>query len=322
MTAPVKRLLFITSGPIGDCVLSTGALAWARAQLGGDPAVTIVCGPQAVDVFRAVPGLVRILAAEKLPWAGHWRALWGQLAGETFDLALDLRGSGLTYALRCARRIVGHPLGAGHQCARIGRLLGLDRPAAPILHFDARALAMADAAHAGHSFLALGPGAKFPGKRWPAERFAELALRLTAPGAALAGMPILVLGSAAEADLAQRTARGCAGTALAGELDVLASAALLARAGMFIGNDSGLMHLAAAAGAPTLGLFGPSDEARYAPFGPKALAVRGEDSFALLRAAGWSESGTNSLLQDLTIERVLMGAQALLAPGSVDGFSY
>ena len=60
---------------------------------------------------------------------------------------------------------------------------------------------------------------------------------------------------------------------LVGWLSVPEAAACLARAALFVGNDSGLMHLAAAAGAPTLGLFGPTDAAEYAPSGRRAAAT-------------------------------------------------
>lgn len=313
----MTRVLFITSGPIGDCVLSTGALEFARAQLGGDPAVTIVCGPVAGEIFRAVPGLERVVTVRKQPFGAHWLPLWQQLAGRRFELALDLRGSALSLALRCRRRIWGRIRGNGHQCARIAAVLKQELALAPRLHIDGAAQEAASAAHPGQGFLALGIGAKFPGKSWPADRFAEAALRLTAPNAALAGAPILILGSASEAAKAQAVAAACGGQAVAGALDLLANAALLARAGLFIGNDSGLMHIAAAAGAPTLGLFGPSDEARYAPFGPKALALRGPRSFAEMRQEGWAGNEQHSLLDDLTIEHVLAGAHAVLQ-GCID----
>src|SRR3546814_13713048 len=67
--------------------------------------------------------------------------------------------------------------------------------------------------------------------------------------------------------------------------DLLTAAACLERADFFVGNDSGLMHLAAAAGTPTLGLFGPSPEARYRPWGPTASFVRTPESFEPLTDA-------------------------------------
>ena len=62
---------------------------------------------------------------------------------------------------------------------------------------------------------------------------------------------------------------------LVGALSLPEAAAVLQRASLFIGNDSGLMHLSAAAGAPTIGLFGPTDASTYGPAGPLATAVVG-----------------------------------------------
>jgi ADP-heptose:LPS heptosyltransferase len=61
---------------------------------------------------------------------------------------------------------------------------------------------------------------------------------------------------------------------LVGRLTLPEVSAVLARAALFIGNDSGLMHMAAAAGSPTIGLFGPTDAATYGPAGPRAVAVK------------------------------------------------
>lgn len=60
---------------------------------------------------------------------------------------------------------------------------------------------------------------------------------------------------------------------LVGVLDLPEAAAVLARCALFVGNDSGLMHLSAATGTPTIGLFGPTPAAEYAPVGARALAV-------------------------------------------------
>jgi ADP-heptose:LPS heptosyltransferase len=88
---------------------------------------------------------------------------------------------------------------------------------------------------------------------------------------------------------------------LVGKLDLPEVAAVLARAAMFIGNDSGLMHLAAAAGAPTLGLFGPTPSDEYGPAGPKAQAVL---------ADGPPGQGA---MEDLPEARVLEAAKALIS---------
>ena len=68
---------------------------------------------------------------------------------------------------------------------------------------------------------------------------------------------------------------------LVGKLSLPEAAAVLARCALFVGNDSGLMHLSAATGTPTLGLFGPSPADHYAPAGPRAAAVMAPGSPAL-----------------------------------------
>jgi ADP-heptose:LPS heptosyltransferase len=84
---------------------------------------------------------------------------------------------------------------------------------------------------------------------------------------------------------------------LVGTLTLPEAAACLARCTLFVGNDSGLMHLAAAAGTPTLGLFGPTQAAEYAPAGSRtAVAV--------------SPAGR---MADLTVADALAAASGLLA---------
>jgi ADP-heptose:LPS heptosyltransferase len=85
---------------------------------------------------------------------------------------------------------------------------------------------------------------------------------------------------------------------LAGRLTLPEAAACLARAALYVGNDSGLMHLAAAAGAPTLGLFGPTPVAEYAPVGRRAGVA----------------CAPGGRMQALTVQAAYDAACGLLAP--------
>jgi ADP-heptose:LPS heptosyltransferase len=73
------------------------------------------------------------------------------------------------------------------------------------------------------------------------------------------------------------------------------------------------MHLAAAAGVPTLGLFGPSDERRYGPWGEHARALRGPRAFESYKAVDPQLNQSLSHMQDLSVERVFGAAMRLLA---------
>jgi ADP-heptose:LPS heptosyltransferase len=163
--------------------------------------------------------------------------------------------------------------------------------------------------------LALGPTANWHGKQWPAERFAQLTQRLTAPGAPFADVPILVLGGPGEEEAAAPLLNAIPEgrrIALMGTADLLTAYAVLARARLYIGNDSGLMHLAAAAGIPTLGLFGPSNDAHYAPFGPNTAIVRGEPFATIVNAPDYDRFALRSYMDAVSVDAVEEAALALL----------
>lgn len=319
----MARILFITSNRIGDAVLSTAALEHAMATLPG-ASVVIACGPLPATLFRATPGLERIEVFHKRP--GRWRALWGALRkGPAYDLAIDLRSSLVTYGLNARKRIV-HAKSKllRHKLAELAALMRVEELPPPKLHIDAAARAEAARVLQGAEgpVLVLGAGANFIGKRWPPERFAELARRLVGAEGPLKGLPVLLLGAPEDKPICETItttlqAQGVTVVNAAGGLDLLAAAAALERAALFVGNDSGLMHIAATVGAPTLGLFGPSDERVYGPRGPRSLALRGPKSFEETISIGYMPLIEHSLMEDVTVEAVETAARDLMRKGGL-----
>jgi len=116
----------------------------------------------------------------------------------------------------------------------------------------------------------LHPGAGSPTKVWPG--FPTLARRL-----AILGLPVVVVTGPAEAGKVAglAAAAGLLEARVARDLSLRQLAALFERAAVFVGNDSGLSHLAAGVGCASLVLFGPTDPAVWAPVGPRVTVVRG-----------------------------------------------
>ena len=268
------RILFITATRIGDAVLSTGLLDHLL-RVHPEARFTVACGPVAAGVFERMPNRDRTLVVDKRRFDRHWLTLWAQTATTVWDLAVDLRGSALTLFLPVRRRaIMRGGRRPGHRLTHLARTLGLAPPPLPVAwcapQDHARAAALLPP---GGPVVALGPTANWAGKVWPADRFVALfrALEPLLPGvrAAVFAGP----GSAEQAMAAPVLAALPGAVDLAGRLSLAEAAACLARCRLFVGNDSGLMHLAAAAGTPTLGLFGPSLASEYAPSGRCAAAV-------------------------------------------------
>jgi ADP-heptose:LPS heptosyltransferase len=312
---PLLNILFITATRIGDAVLSTGLLGWLTDRHAG-ARITIACGAPAAPLFSEVPGLQRILVVRKRPASLHWLRLWRDCVGRRWDLVVDLRRSALAWFLRAReRRLPPRSRGAIHRVELLGRTLGLDPPPAPRLWTAPRHEAAADRLlPAGGPVLALAPTANWAAKIWPAERFAKLARRLTAPGTPLAGAAVMVTAGRDEEALARPVLDALPAAQridLIG-LDLLTTAAVFRRCGLFVGNDSGLMHLAAAAGIPTLGLFGPTRDAHYAPWGPRGAVLRTKESVdQLLGAADFDHRAPRNLMDSLTVEAVEQAALAL-----------
>ncbi len=304
------RILFISSTRIGDAVLSTGLLAHLLARHPG-ARVTLACGPVAEGVFARMPGLERLWVLRKRKYSAHWAGLWWFALRRRWDLVVDLRGSAMGWAVPTRRRTVMHGgRRPGHRLAHLGELLGLQPPPLPVAWWNARDAART--ADIAGPFLALGPTANWSHKVWPAERFVALARALTGPGGRLEGHGVLVLGGpgAEEAATAGAVLAGLPSARdLVGQLTLPEAAALLSRATLYVGNDSGLMHLAAAAGAPTLGLFGPTNAEEYAPSGPRAAVVEADRHDSPPEA---SELDRLPRMDALPVERALAAALALL----------
>ncbi len=164
-----------------------------------------------------------------------------------------------------------------------------------------------------------GSGAYSLARRWPPERFAAVADAL----AVRHGLPVVVVGSAHDGVGALMSAAHERHIDLAGQTDVMTLAAILSRTALFVGGDSGVMHLAAAAGAPLLALFGPTDPRAWGPWRPRecgsapAAVLQGHcpyDGPCLYRghSLGRREGCPGrDCLRDLTVEEVLVRIDGL-----------
>jgi ADP-heptose:LPS heptosyltransferase len=290
------RILFITATRLGDAVLSTGLLDHLLAEY-PQARFTIACGPVAEGVFARMPRRDRTIVVTKQRFDGHWLSLWRQCVGTRWDLIVDLRGSGLSFFLAARRRaIMRGGRRPGHRLGHLAGALDLARPPLPVAWTNAEDRAKASLLlPVTGALMGIGPTANWAGKVWPAERFAAL---FRAWAADVAGARAVVFGGPGERERAMAAPVLAAlpdAIDLVGRLTLSEAAACLARCGLFVGNDSGLMHLSASAGVPTLGLFGPTPPDEYAPQG---------------RCASYVAAGS---MDGVSVEAALAGVRRLAA---------
>ncbi|MBT3398761.1 MAG: glycosyltransferase family 9 protein [Rhodospirillaceae bacterium] len=317
------RILYVGPNRIGDAVLSSGLLNFLNRNY-PDARFTVACGASAAPLFEELPGLERLIPMQKRPRAGHWRSLWRQVAGHRWSLVVDVRRSVIPWTVLTSRRAVAPPSSHRdeHAVVAFSRTLGLsENPPIPRLWVGAKHHAAAtDLLPEGRPVIAVAPTANWQGKIWPAERFVETLQRLTGiagsqADAVLPDAAIAVLGAENERDAAAAVLDAIPADRridLVGTQDLPTVSACLLRSSLFVGNDSGLMHMAAAAGIPTLGLFGPSRPERYGPWGSRATWVTTEKPYSeLVGGKGYDHRTTETLMDSLSVDTVVRASASL-----------
>ncbi len=288
------RILVIKLRYLGDVLLSTPVVASLRARF-PRALLSMLVNPGTEVMIAENPHLDEVLVVERSPSPLRQLRFALGLRRRRFDLVVDLTDadraailSGVTGAAvrvgfnredRWRGLLYTHVVPVRQQPIPMVRqhLMALDTLGIPVV--ESRPLLrvrLADEAAAGAAlsevgigpgerFVAVHPGARWWFKSWPAERFAGLIDFVQGK----LGVKVVLLGG----DQERGSVDAILGQietgvrSLVGRLGLLELAALVRRAALFVGNDNGPMHIAAAMGRPVVGLFGPSDPRVWGPAG-------------------------------------------------------
>ncbi|OGR80204.1 MAG: hypothetical protein A2X32_06065 [Elusimicrobia bacterium GWC2_64_44] len=326
-----RAILFIRVDRIGDMVLSTPAFGALKEKY-PEAEITVLAAPACCALIAADPRVGRAV-----PWRGG--ALEGlrtlrELRARAFDLAIDpYKGPELKTALLAffsgARLRLGYeshgrglffnmrvapPADRRHfveEALYLLGALGITEPSQKPELFTSEAAegaaekVLSDSGVSGSRLLvAMHPGGFYPSQRWPAARFRELAAWLAVEYSA----SLLLIGSAEESALADEISSGLpagktAVRAIGLGTDVLC--ALMRRCGLFVGNNSGPLHMASALGIPGVSTMGPTDPVKWTPLGPGQVVLRS--------ARPCGQRGGGECMADLTVERMKAAVKEALA---------
>jgi ADP-heptose:LPS heptosyltransferase len=322
-----RRIAVLRALPgLGDLLCAVPALRALRAAF-PFAEISLIGLPSAgwfADRFaRYVDRLVPLTAWPGLPEtpgpAEEARAFLARAKAAAYDLALQLHGDG-TVTNNLIARLGAARVGGMASCggprpdaatfpvvsadaSEVERLLtvlrtiGVDAPQRE-LEWPERAADLAELATAApglsvRSYAVLHPGSSLPSRRWEVGGFAAVGDRLTA-----AGLDVVITGVDSERDVTADVAHTMASPALdlAGSCSLGAAAALVRRAAIVVTNDTGMSHLAAAVGTPSVVVFLVTDPRRWKPEAPIHVAVRAGDDVS--GTAGRVLSAADTLLGD------------------------
>lgn len=331
------RILIVKLTAIGDVIHALPVAcalrdAWPKAHL-----AWLVEG-RAADLLRGHRALDEVIAVPRR-WYKSPREVWRlrrTLRARRFDLTLDLQGltksavaawlSGaeqrVGFAGEMAREVSGWfnnrrvPISSAHVVDRYLETLEPLGITAPTVRFDvprqARDILAVDRMlsnlRSHGPFAMINPGAGWPSKRWPPERFAAVARHL---GQRHGLVSVVVWAGGEERATAERIVAESSGqTVLAPDTSLAELAELARRAVLFVGSDTGPLHLAAAVGTPCVGLFGPMPAERNGPYGASHIALQ---KARLEGTSRQRRTADNLTMLAISVEDVALACDRILA---------
>ena len=312
------KVLFITSTRIGDAVLSTSILNYLKNRF-PHCSLYIATGKTAALLFKNFNNVKKIFILEKKFFKIHWLELWSRTFFNKWDIVIDLRGSIISYFLFNKKKYVYKSINKNiHRLDELALLMKtkyLPLPSIPILKKDTKKISK-DFLKL-KNFIAIGASANWPAKIWPSKNFVKLIKMLLKERKLGKKKSIVFFGSSKDLKNTKKITKHLKKFRvrnLCGKLNLIQVAAHLNKCKIFVGNDSGLMHIASAVGVPTLGLFGPSLASRYAPKGNNAYYIRTKKTFNQLTGEKNFDWNTKkNLMNSLSAKSVFKKIKKILA---------
>ena len=273
-TKQEKRILFITLSNIGDVILTIPTLLklskrYKKAKF------DIVGDNRSKILFKYCPFINKFFVKDKSKGFMSTISLLRDIRKTNYDIAVDLRSDGLLYLIRADKKLLKinnknihsiekHYLSIKEQNQKIPK---------PIIWLSSEEKESASQLlpKSYKKILAFGLGANSSHKIWPTRFYAELGNMLKQQFDL-----IILVGDLKDNKLLSTFTKNYKGPLLnlSGKLDLLTTSAVLKKVQLFIGNDSGLGHIASAMNVHTFTIFGPGEPHRYRPWGKKASWIQ------------------------------------------------
>ena len=309
----MKKILIISSNRLGDSILTSGIINFFKEKYQTSK-ITFVCGIIPSQLFKYSEKIERVIPLEKQSKSLHWLKLWFFVIKNYWDITIDLRGTAISYFLFTKKRII-RPFYKNkykkiHKVSAISKYFNKDeiKPFINIKkNFNVNKYLKQSSKKRNCSFIAIAPGANWGGKQWPKEHYKSL-IKNFQKNSIFKNYSFLLIGSKEEFECGRYIAdyfKENQVRNLIGVPSLVEVYFILKKCNLFIGNDSGLMHLAASLDVPTIGLFGPSDAKQYKPWGSLTLTVRTpENPEQLMGHSNFSYRSNESLMKNLTVNYV------------------
>jgi ADP-heptose:LPS heptosyltransferase len=320
----IKSILLISLSNLGDIILTTPVLQKLTGEF-PKASIDVICGAPGEDIFSKHSAVREVIVTKKHRSLTSRMRDIRDLRKKHYDIVVDLK-------LTLMPLLLGSSFSAGGfsqaMCGRdktviqhkreehLSRILGLGVDIAnpdffvPVTIYDCRHIDEILKGSGDKNIVVLNPGSKSHLKRWDAAKYAELSDKLVRD----LGCQILIAGDKDDrkvVDLllsrAKEPVKDICGKTSIGEL-----MELMRRVSLVVTNDSAPLHMASAVNAPTIAIFGPSDDQKYGPLSERSKVVKPEVPCRPCEMALCAAGPEAGCISRVTVEEVFLAAKEML----------
>jgi len=267
------KILFICSNLIGDTILSTGVIKHFIDE-NQDAKLTFVIGPTAAPLLKNFKNVEKIIIFKKKKFNIHWIDILKKTYGTSWDIIVDFRSSAISYILKNKKKYIFKKNHFKHHIEQLNDSFGFNCSNLYIPTNLEEQIKADNHIDTSNKYIVIFPGGNWNPKIWATENYNYIMSSLLKK---YKNTKFILVGSLAEKnkfknELIQNIKEEKIIDLFGASLTL--TSAYMSKSNLFIGNDSGLMHLAIASKLRVLALFGPTDDNIYGPLGKNNVVVR------------------------------------------------
>jgi len=298
------KILYICSNLIGDTILSSGVINHFIDQ-NKDAKLTFVVGPTAAPLLKNYKNTENIIIFEKRKFNLHWFDILQKTYSTKWDIVVDFRSSAISYILRKNKKYIFKKNHSIHHIEQLNSSFGFDCSNLFVpTSFEEKNKAND---HLDKSFkhIVIFPGGNWFPKLWAAENF-NLTMKSLLDK--YDKIKFILVGSLKEKNKFYNELKKDIKEDLIIDLfgyNLTLTSAYMKKSDIFIGNDSGLMHLAVANKLKVISLFGPTDDRVYGPYGGNNIVIRTSESLDYFKSINIDENSSymNSIKPEIVLQK-------------------
>ena len=298
------KILFICSNLIGDTILSSGAIKYFIDQ-NKEAKLTFVVGPTAAPLLKNYNNIENIIIFKKRKFNLHWFDVFQKTYNVKWDIVVDFRSSVISYLLRNNKKYIFKKNHNIHHIEQLNSSFGFNCSNLLIPTSDDEKNKADEDLDSSFKHIVIFPGGNWDPKLWSADNF-NVTMKLLLEK--FHKIKFILVGSLKEKNkFYNELIKGIKEDLIIDlfGFNLTLTSAYMKKSDMFIGNDSGLMHLAVASKLRVISLFGPTDDNVYGPYGEGNIVVRTSESLEYFKSLKIDENKSymNTIKPEIIIQK-------------------